>query len=394
VEGVQSVPSRVELARRAVLLVPVLREQATWSEANGRLSDVAVAALTDAGVFRMRMPVRFGGYEVDAATLVDVGIEVGRGDGSAGFNVAAWWIMTWQVGLFPDEVQEEVFADPDVRICGTLAPTGTAVAKDGGIVVNGQWNFNSGAAHSTWKLLTAMLPTADGGTEPVSALVPISELTMVDDWDVAGLRGTGSIRASAQDLFVPASRFLPISALLSEQYPTRLNAGRPAYSVPMVASVGVATVGKIVGIARAAIELFLDRIETRTITNTMYERQGDAAVTHLQVAEAELLADEAEYHARRLAAMVDEKGLAGEPWTLRERGYARVCVGRACQLAGQAVDLLAGACGANSIYSTDPIQRIRRDMQAINIHSVNLPSTNLELYGRILCGREPNTFFV
>jgi alkylation response protein AidB-like acyl-CoA dehydrogenase len=393
-ERVQSPPPRAELARRAALLVPVLREQATWSEANRRLSDEAVAAMTDAGVFRMRVPERFGGYEADAATLVDVGIEIGRGDGSAGFNVAAWWIMTWQVGLFPDEVQEEVFADPDVRICGTLAPTGTAVAKDGGIVVNGQWNFNSGAAHSTWKLLTAVLPTADGGAEPVSGLVPMSELTLIDDWDVAGLRGTGSIKATAENLFIPANRFLPISALLRQEYPTKLNAHRPSYRVPMVASVGVATVGKIVGLARAAVELFLDRIETRTITNTMYERQGDAALTHLQTAEASLLTDEAEYHARRIAAMVDEKGLADEPWTLRERAYARVCVGRACQLAGQAIDLLAGASGANSIYSSDPVQRIRRDIQAINIHSVNLPSTNMELYGRILCGREPNTFFV
>jgi alkylation response protein AidB-like acyl-CoA dehydrogenase len=394
VERVQSLPSRAELARRAALIVPVLREQAIWSEANRRLSDEAVAAMTGAGVFRMRVPVRYGGYEADAATLVDVGIEIGRGDGSAGFNVAAWWITTWQVGLFPDEVQDEVFADPDVRICGTLPATVTAVPKNGGIVVNGQWDFNSGAAHSTWKMLAAMLPTADGGAEPVTGLVPVSELTLIDDWDVAGLRGTGSVSARAENLFIPANRFLPISALLRQEYPTKLNAHRPSYRVPMIASVGVATVGKIVGLARAAIELFLERIETRTITHTLYERQGDAPLTHLQAAEASLLTDEAEYHARRLAAMVDEKSLTDEPWTLRERAYARVCVGRACQLTSQAIDLLAGACGAHSIYSSDPMQRIRRDIQAINIHAVNLPSTNLELYGRILCGREPNTFFV
>lgn len=393
-ERVQTPPPRAELARRAALLVPVLREEATWSEANRRLSDRAVAAMTEAGVFRMRVPERFGGYEADAASLVDVGIEIGRGDGSAGFNVAAWWITTWQAGLLADEVQEEVFADPDVRICGTLAATGTAVAKDGGIVVNGQWNFNSGAAHSTWKMLTALLSTEDGGTDPVTALVRVNELRIVDDWNVAGLRGTGSVTAIAEDLFIPAIRVLPLSAMLREEYPTKLNARRLSYRVPMVGSVGVATVGKIVGLARAAIELFLERIETRTITHTMYERQGDAPLTHLQTAEASLLTDEAEYHARRLATMVDEKALADEPWSLRERAYARVCVGRACQLAGQAVDLLAGASGAHSIYSSNPLQRIRRDMQAINIHSVNLPSTNMELYGRILCGREPNTYFV
>jgi alkylation response protein AidB-like acyl-CoA dehydrogenase len=386
-------PGRAELARRAAALVPLLREQAAWSDRNGKLSEETVAALTDAGVFRLRVPERFGGYEADAATLIDVGIELGRGDGSVGFNVAAWWIMTWQVGLFPDEVQQEVFADPDVRVCGTLAPTGMAEAKNGGIVVNGAWSFNSGAAHSSWKLLAAILPNGDGA-EPVMALVPMSELTVLDDWDVAGLRGTGSVKATAENLYVPANRYLSIGSLLRQEYPSELNRDRPTYRVPVVGSVGVATVGKIVGLARQAGELFLERIENRAITNTVYERQGDAALTHFQVAEAALLTDEAEYHARRLAAMVDEKGASGEPWTLQERGYARVCVGRACELSGRAIELLAGASGANSLYSTDPMQRIRRDIQAINIHAVNLPSTNMELYGRILTGREPNTFFV
>jgi alkylation response protein AidB-like acyl-CoA dehydrogenase len=393
VERIEHPPRRAELARRAAALVPLLREQAAWSERNRRLSDETVAALTDAGIFRMRVPERFGGYEADAATLIDVGIELGRGDGSVGFNVAAWWIMTWQVGLFPDEVQEEVFADPDVRICGTLAPTGTAEAKNGGIVVNGTWSFNSGAAHSSWKLLSAILPTADGA-EPVMALVPMRELTLVDDWDVAGLRGTGSVKAGARDLYVPAGRYLTIGSLLRQEYPSKLNVHRPTYRVPVVGSVGVATVGKIVGLARAAGELFLERIENRSITNTGYERQGDAALTHFQIAEATLLTDEAEYHARRLAAMVDDKALTEEPWSLRERAYARVCVGRACELSGRAIETLAAASGANSLYTADPMQRIRRDIQAINIHAVNLPSTNMELYGRILTGREPNTFFV
>jgi len=52
------------------------------------------------------------------------------------------------------------------------------------------------------------------------------------------------------------------------------------------------------------------------------------------------------------------------------------------------------ASGGSSNYSTVPIQRIQRDITAINLHALNLPATNLELYGRILCGLEPNTFFV
>lgn len=385
---------RAGLRRRAAELVPVLRDNALWSERNRQLADESVRAMAEAGIFRMRVPARYGGYECDAATLVDVGIELGRGDGSAAFNVAAWWIMSGNLAHFPDEVQDEVFADPDVRICGTLEPSAMATPRDGGVVVSGSWRFNSGAAHSQWKLLSAILPDADGGAEPIMAVVPMSDLTLVDDWDVAGLRGTGSVTAIAEDVFIPAVRYLPISAMLQERYASRLNADNPAYRGPLVGPVCAATVGKVVGLARAAEEAFFDRLPGRAITNTTYTSQLEAPITHLQVAEASLKTDEAEYHARRVAAMVDAKGLSGQPWTMRERAYARVSVGRVCQLAHEAVTTLAMASGGSSNYSSVPIQRIQRDVQAITLHALNLPANNLELYGRILCGLEPNTFFL
>lgn len=387
-------PSRDELRSRAADLVPVLRANALWSERNRRLSDDTVQAMTDAGIFRLRTPERFGGYACDTRTLVDVGIELGRGDGSAAFNAAAWWIMSWNVGMFPDEVQEEVFTTPDVRICGTLAPTATAVSKDGGIVVSGQWNFNSGAAHSQWKLVPAILPDGEGGAEPILAIAPMSPFEVVDDWDVSGLRGTGSVTVRVEDLFIPTAKYLKISALMRQQYASERNRDLPIYRGPMVGAVSSSTTGKIVGLARAAREAFLERLPGRAISNTAYTRQIEAPVTHLQVADAALKIDEAEYHARRLAEMVDEKGLRAEPWSLEERAYARMAVGRVCQLCLDAVNIFTMASGASSIYSSVPIQRIQRDMQTIALHALNLPNTNLELYGRILCGQEPNTFFV
>jgi alkylation response protein AidB-like acyl-CoA dehydrogenase len=391
---VAEIPKRAELANRAAELVPLLRENALWQERNRRLSHDVVEALTAAGIFRMRVPVRFGGYECDTNTLVDVAIQLGRGDGSAAFNVAAWWIMTWNVCHFPDEVQEEIFSDPDVRICGTLAPTGMAVPRTDGVVVSGEWAFNSGAAHSTWKLLSAILPAPDGSAEPILAVVPMSALEVVDDWDVSGLRGTGSITTIARDVFIPAARYMRISALMRQEYASKLNAESPIYRGPMIGAISASTGGKLVGLATAASEAFFERLPGRPITNTVYTSQAEAPITHLQVADASLKIQEAEFHARRLADMVDQRGISDEPWSLADRAYARVAVGRACQLAHEAVSTFNMASGATSIYSKVPIQRIQRDVQAINLHALNLPSTNLELYGRVLCGLEPNTFFV
>ncbi|MFD0592061.1 acyl-CoA dehydrogenase [Catellatospora coxensis] len=287
-------PQRTEMARRAADLVPLLRKNSLWQEQNRRLSDESVEAMTAAGIFRMRTPARYGGYESDAHTMVDVGIELGRGDGACAFDVAAWWITSWNVGLFPDEVQDEVFADPDTRICGTLALNGTGVARPGGIVVNGQWAFNSGAAHSRYKLLSTLMIPAEGEPEPVMAVVPMKSLRLIDDWEVSALSGTGSVSAVAEDLFVPMTHVMRIAAFTAGEYGSKLNVELPMFRAPLVGAVAASTAGKMIGMARAASELFYDRINRRPVANTSYERQVDAPITHLQAADAALKIDEAE----------------------------------------------------------------------------------------------------
>ena len=105
------------------------------------------------------------------------------------------------VGLFPDAVQDEVFSHPDVRVSALLSPTATAVRSDGGVVVNGQWHFNSGALHGHWDIVNAITTTAEGAAEPIIALIPMSELEVIDDWDTTGLRGTGSVTTVAKEVF-------------------------------------------------------------------------------------------------------------------------------------------------------------------------------------------------
>jgi pyruvate dehydrogenase complex dehydrogenase (E1) component len=104
--------------------------------------------------------------------------------------------------------------------------------------------------------------------------------------------------------------------------------------------------------------------------------------------------DEADFHAHRLATLVDTKGEENDQWTMEERVRARADLGAVCRLSKEAVDILASASGGSSIYSDQPIQRIARDVNAVTMHALMHPDTNAELYGRILCGLEPDTFYV
>lgn len=388
------VPTREELVGRAAGLAPALRKNVEWSEENRRLHEDSIEALAGAGIFKMRVPVRYGGYECDTRTLVEVATELGRIDGATAWTASVYWIPTWMACLFPESVQDEVFSTPDVRVCGTLSPTAMASPAEGGVVVNGRWGFITGALHSHWQEIIAILVGPDGVPVPIMALVPTADLQIVDDWRTSGLKGTGSVSTVAKDLFVPQERVLPLGAVMQGQHAAKVNVDAAIYRVPLLPVAAASSVGTVLGLAKAAKDTFFERLPERKITYTSYESQREAPLTHLQVADASMKIDEAGFHAHRLADTVDAKGAAAAPWTLEERALARADMGAVCRLAKEAVDIFATASGGSSIYDSAPIQRISRDVQAVNLHALMHPDTNAELYGRVLCGQEPNTLYL
>jgi alkylation response protein AidB-like acyl-CoA dehydrogenase len=386
-------PSREELIRRAADLAPLLNKNAIWQEENRVLHEDTIVALTEAGMLRLTLPARYGGYECDTATLVDVLSELALGDGATGWVATVWALSTWLTGLFPDEVQDEVFGSGDARIAGTFAPSAVGVPTSGGVVLNGKWKFNTGAPQSGWNAHAAVRAVEGQQPEPVLVLLPMSDLEVIDDWYAAGMRGSSSVTTIAKDVFVPDSRVLPMIPVLQEgRHNSKLNAASKLWQIPFLPWATAVTCAPHYGLARAAYAAFMERLPTRKITYTDYERQDQAPLTHIQIADATARIDEAGFHAHRVAAQVDTK--VGEPWSLQDRVSARLDLGLTVQRTREAIDILANASGASSILNTVPIQRIARDSQTISLHAYHHPNTNLELYGRVICGLEPNTQFL
>ncbi|ROP40411.1 alkylation response protein AidB-like acyl-CoA dehydrogenase [Saccharothrix texasensis] len=387
-------PTLEQLKETLSQLVPVLRDKAAWADENRRLHDESIQALADAGIFKLRMPARYGGYEADTRTLVDVSIALGRADGALAWTVSTYWIASWIVGLFPDVAQDEVFTTPDVRVCGAVSPSGVVVPVEGGYVLNGSWHFVSGAWHANWQELATILLRPDEEPQPVIVAVPMSSLEIVDDWHTSGMSGSGSVTTVAKDVFIPATHIIPMEAAIRPNGVSELNADRPMWRSPTILAGSAATVGMLVGMAKAAYDAFMERIPGRPIRYTDYEHQAEAPITHIQVGTAYMKIEQAEYHAYHAAALVDAKAASGEPWTIAERARVRADEGWATKLAKEAVDLLASASGGSSIYRHEPIQRIVRDIQAISVHPMFSPDSNTETFGRVLCGLEPNTMFI
>lgn len=386
---------RPDLVRRATDLVDFIRKYAEWHEENRELHPEVLAALDDADLLKMRVPARYGGSVPDMRTVVDVISELARGDGSVGWSCVSFTMASWLSSLVPDETQDEIWADPDVRFCGSVELSGLAEPTDGGYTLNGKWHFQTGSPHATWVAHFAVLKHPDGTGEPALAVVRLSDLTVIDDWHTSGLRGTGSRSTAAKDLFVPEGwlvRMMPMA--LEGKFETKLNAEYQAWHVPFMQKAIAVAAAPALGMARAALESFLELAPKRGITYTHYERQSEAPVTHLNLGKAVQLIDEAELHLYRMVDRLESKSASGEPWSNEEKAVARMDAGAVVGRARQAVDILADSAGASSIYTHLPLQRIQRDIGALHHHAIMYPDTNLETLGRVLLGLEPNTDFL
>jgi alkylation response protein AidB-like acyl-CoA dehydrogenase len=229
----------------------------------------------------------------------------------------------------------------------------------------------------------------EGEGVPVMIFVPTGELSYVDDWYASGMSATGSKTVVAEDVFVPEHRVVPSQLLLDATPPQRHNSDNPYFNIPLAPVLVVNAGGTPLGIAQGALEAFHERLPTRTITFTNYERQADAPLTHLQVGEATLKLDSLRAHMDMAAEILDDH--PGGPMATDLRVKARAHISHGTQLMREIVDTLFFASGASSIQSHVPIQRFQRDAQALSNHGIMLPTTTTELYGRILCGLEPNT---
>jgi 3-hydroxy-9,10-secoandrosta-1,3,5(10)-triene-9,17-dione monooxygenase len=377
------------LVARAAALVPMLREQAARNEASRRLSPDVFDALSAADVFRMTAPRRFGGFEADFVTQCEVLAEIARGCGSSSWVATIFSAMTWLVGTLPDEAQQEIFDSKDPRVSGVFSPTGKAVRAKGGFVLSGRWGFNTGGHGSTWTVVNALAPNAAGVELPTCMVVRSNELERLDDWHASGMAATGSSTIVADEIFVPVHRTAELPDMIEAQYPERHNSANPYFGFPLAAVLAVNAGGTPVGIARAALETFRERLPGRPITYTTYANKAEAPVTHLQIGEAALEVDSADAHMRLACRVLDDN--AGVKLSTLARVKARAHVSAATGFAREAVDLLFYSSGASAIQSHVPIQRLQRDMQALANHAIMHPQTTTETYGRVLCGLEPNT---
>jgi alkylation response protein AidB-like acyl-CoA dehydrogenase len=378
-----------ELLERAAALRPVLERNAAKGEEDRRIADESIEALVEAGLFKITVPRRFGGYEVDIRTKLEVSAAVAEGDGATGWVLALINVCHWLVGLYRDQAQQDIFgADPDARVCGVLAPSVETRREQGGLVVSGRWPWASGSLHATWGLVGVLDRDAAGAiTEHALALIPMSDLTVEDTWFVAGMKGTGSNTLVAAEVLVPDHRLLSVPKAIENEYPTE-HADEALYRSSFIPVLALILVGPQLGLARAARDLVIAKAPKRAISYTSFEHQTDSVAFQVEVARAAMMVDTAHLHALRAAGEIDAAARRGEKLDYVTRARVRADTGYTAETARAAIDRLVSAHGASSFADSSPMQRIWRDANTAGRHAVVSPTVSLEVYGKALLGVE------
>lgn len=380
-----------ELVAKAVSLQPLLREHAARIDAERRLPDTVIDAVTEAGLFRLATPKRYGGHESGLRTTVDVLAALAEGDGSTAWVVGLIGACNWMTGLFPTRAQDEVYGeDPDSRVTGVLSPTATSRRTGEGWRVSGRWSYNSGSWHAQWALVG--IPITDDGQNVVGqglALMPRDDFDIEETWFVAGLRGTASNTLVAQDVLVPDHRVLSVPDAIEGRCPTE-HGEEALYRSAFVPVLSLVLAGAPLGLARAALRYVMDRAATKPVTYTSYAAQADSPAVQAQIARAALGIDTAHLHLRRAAQDIDDAARQGRYPDRLARARARADTGWAVQHAVEAVNTLVTVYGAAAFADASPLQRMWRDVNVAGRHAFVVSAVTEELYGRALLGISEN----
>ena len=345
-----------DIYANARALAGYLREKSAEIDAARRLPPEVAARLRDAGMFRLMMPMEWGGPEMSPTQQVEVIEELARANASAAWCVMIGCDSGFFAGYLDDAVAREIYPRLDMATAGSIQPNGKAERVEGGFRVTGQWSFGSGVSHADVVSLCCMLyekgepATKSKGTPVICGmLTPGSNVEVIDNWHTTGMRGTGSSDYRVKDLFVP-ERFL-----FNLRPPARRDGilwRRFTNFLPKVSGVPLGT-------ARAAIDHVIELMENKVEMPSGRPYKNLARIQTV-IADAEMTLGAARAYV--FSAMEREWSRLeknAQP-NVRERADAWLSRVNAAQAARDIIRMLYDAVGSAAIYSQNEARSIAR----------------------------------
>jgi 3-hydroxy-9,10-secoandrosta-1,3,5(10)-triene-9,17-dione monooxygenase len=344
----------------------MLKAQAQEAEDKRDLPAATVTALKHAGLHKIYMPKRFGGFEMDWGAHYQVSREVAQACGSTGWMVSLVFSHIMWAARFPGEAQEEFFAATPEPILGTgSAGGGLLTPTQDGYILNGRWGFVSGINHAAGAMVVAKTE-ADKLFSHFVLLMP-GEYTVENNWDAEGLRGTGSHHIKVTNQFVPSYRTLARDEMMARNPPgAKLHASyiyklRPAlYQKSWFA-------GPLLGTALGALKEYCAQTKAR-IGQLFGESVAGQTPVQIRLGESMAELDTAALVFDDFSRLLHAKGAAGEDIVGEDILRSRRTFTLAARQCLSAVDRLSAMMGVTAQTGRNPVQRLYRDCRTISTH--------------------------
>jgi 3-hydroxy-9,10-secoandrosta-1,3,5(10)-triene-9,17-dione monooxygenase len=385
-----STATREDVLARVRALVPGFRARAAAAEEARRLPAESVSELIDAGIARILIPPRFGGYGLGVDTWLDVVRDVSEADASHGWCASLMIHHPHLIGQYPEEAQQAVWADgPDVAIAASVLPTTRVTREADGYRVSGDASaFASGVNHCSWVIVGGLVH--DGAApEWLFFLIPPGDYKVRDTWFTAGMRATGSNTIVTDNVFVPATRAVRVSDLRVGKCPGGAVNASPIFRAPFFTYSPLTFAAPMLGAAQGAYGYFRDWSKARKAGRGV--AIAEIASFQVRMARATADLDAAELLLRRAAQVPHgPEPFAPELVARSVRDYTR-----AAELCVGAIDTLMALSGAAGFAASNPIQRAWRDIHFAAMHVALNPDNNYAHFGRLELGlgRDPDQPF-
>ena len=361
------------LVDRAKDVAAIADTYADEGDRKGQLSQPVVDALLRERILGMWTPKALGGSELDVLSSLRVIENLTYGDPSTGWvAMAASLAIGTGAAYLKEAAIDEMFGGGRFPvIAGQGTKPGTAVPQDGGFRLTGSWSFASGIKHATH---IHTLGIIEGTGEPRIFVVPVEKATLIDNWDVLGLRATGSIDYRIDDVFVPEAY---THFAITEQ-PMR---GGSLYSLGIIGLAIIAHSGWACGIGRRLLDELTNKVKSGI------GRSGTQAASemfHEQYAKAE-----ATYRSARALVFeswgdVKDTLDRGDRLSVRQQSLIRLGMANITWACHDVSEFVYKSSGTLALRS-GTIQRLFRDMHAGTQHITSAPPV-FRAVGRELAG--------
>src|SRR6202023_1747676 len=380
---------------RAEAVRPAVGAASKEIESTRRLPPALLDKLHEAGLFRLLLPRSSNGIRTDPVPFFHVIETIAQADASTAWCLSQAGGCAMSAAYLDVPVAHAIFGnDPRAVLAWGPGPRVRAVECDGGYRVTGVWAFASGGRHATW--LGAHCPIfkadgqpllgANGVQEERTMLVRRQGVEWPDISNTVGLRGTACDQFALNDFFVRSDHSI------TREFDRECRASGPLYRMGSGTCYQVGFAGVACGIARGALDCFVDLARDKVARGTKSPLRENAVVqSNLAQAEVNLRAARAFV----LQSMVDTwKHLsAGATITVAQRITIRLAATNAIHKAREAVDFAYNAAGATAIFENHPLERRFRDIHTVT-QQLQGQLRHFETVGAWMLGAEADLTFV